>query len=145
METANYLCNRLPTKTRGHGEVIPGEKWWGSCQNLSHLCIFGNEVLIDIPKEKRIKTDIQQVLRGILIGYSNKPGPQKQSKSLLSAIHLSMNPYKVLNYCLTGNLKQAPAQSEKPPASQNHKENRERFLFFSKISFPLLKANNQCQ
>lgn len=72
METANYLRNRLPTKTRGHGEVIPEEKWSRSCQNLSHLRIFGNEVLVDIPKEKRIKTHIQHVWRGILIGYSNK-------------------------------------------------------------------------
>ena len=72
METANYLRNRLPTKTRGHGEVIPEEKWCGSRQNLSHLRIFGSEVLVDIPKEKRIKTDIQHVWRGILIGYSNK-------------------------------------------------------------------------
>ena len=53
METANYLRNRLPTKTRGHGEVIPKEKWSGSRQNLSHLHIFGSEVLVDIPKEKK--------------------------------------------------------------------------------------------
>ena len=72
METANYLRNRLTTKTRGHGEVIPKEKWSGSRQNLSHFRIFGSEVLVDIPKEKRIKTDIQYVWRGILIGYNNK-------------------------------------------------------------------------
>lgn len=72
METANYLRNRLPSKTRGHEEVIPEEKWSGSRQNLSHLRIFGSEVLVDIPKEKRIKTDIQHVWRGILIGYSNE-------------------------------------------------------------------------
>lgn len=72
METANYLRNRLPTKTRGHGEVIPEEKWSGSRQNLSHLRIFGSEVLVNIPKEKRIKTDIQHIWRGILIGYSNE-------------------------------------------------------------------------
>ena len=79
METANYLRNRLPTKTRGHGEVIPEEKWSGSRQNLSHLRIFGSEVLVDIPKEKRIKTDIQHVWRGILIGYSNKTNKHYQA------------------------------------------------------------------
>lgn len=36
MTMANYLQNRLPTKTRGHGEVIPEEKWCGNRQNLSH-------------------------------------------------------------------------------------------------------------
>ncbi len=40
--------------------------------NLSHLRIFGSEMLIDIPKEKKFKTDIQHVWRGILIGYSNE-------------------------------------------------------------------------
>ncbi len=72
METVNYLRNLLPTRTKGHGEVIPEEKWCGSRQNLSHLCIFGSEMLVDILKEKRIKTDIQHVWRGILIGYSNE-------------------------------------------------------------------------
>ncbi len=42
METANYLRNRLSTKTRGYGEVIPEEKLRGSRQNLSHLRIFSN-------------------------------------------------------------------------------------------------------
>lgn len=79
METANYLRNRLPTKTRGHGEVIPEEKWSRSRQNLSHLCIFGSEVLVDIPKEKRIKTDIQHVWRGILIGYNNETNKHYQA------------------------------------------------------------------
>ncbi len=32
MKTAYYLRNRLPTKTRRHGEVIPEEKWCGSRQ-----------------------------------------------------------------------------------------------------------------
>ncbi len=72
MKTANYLRNQLPTKARGHGEVIPEEKLCRSRQNLSHLRIFGSEVLVDIPKKKRIKTDIQDVWRRILIGYSNE-------------------------------------------------------------------------
>lgn len=61
MTTANYLQNRLPTKTRGHGEVIPEEKWCRNRQNLSHRRIFGSEVLVDIPKEKIIKIEIQHM------------------------------------------------------------------------------------
>lgn len=34
METANYLRNRLPTRTKSHGEVIPKEAWTGQRQNL---------------------------------------------------------------------------------------------------------------
>ncbi len=79
METANYLRNQLPTKTRGHWEVIPKEKWCVSRQNLSHLRIFGSEVLVDISKEKRIKTDIQHIWRGILIGYSNETSKHYQA------------------------------------------------------------------
>ncbi len=36
-------------------------------------------MLVDIPKEKRIKTDIQHVWRGILIGYSNKTSKHYQA------------------------------------------------------------------
>lgn len=34
METANYLRNRLPTKTKTHSKIIPEEAWTGSRQNL---------------------------------------------------------------------------------------------------------------
>lgn len=39
---------------------------------VSHLRIFGSEVLVDIPKGKGIKSDFQCVWRGILTGYSNE-------------------------------------------------------------------------
>lgn len=58
METVNYLYNQFPTKTREHGEIIPGEIWSKSCQNLSHLCIFGSEALVNILEKKRVKIDI---------------------------------------------------------------------------------------
>ncbi len=98
METTNYLCNRLPTKARGHREVIPEEKWCGSCQNLSHICIFGSEVLVDIPKEKKSKRISNTYREGsqsatvTRLANTTELWPQKQSKSSLSAIHLSMNP-----------------------------------------------------
>lgn len=70
METSNYLRNRLPTKSRGHGELIPEEEWTNRKQNLSHVRIFGSLVLVDIPHEKRSKSDFRKAWEGILIGYS---------------------------------------------------------------------------
>lgn len=72
METANYLHNQLLINTKRYKEVISEEKWSESRENLSHLCIFDSEVLVNIPKEKRIKTKIQHIWKRILIGYSNK-------------------------------------------------------------------------
>ena len=70
MEAANYLRNRLPTKSKNHGEMIPEESWTGQRQNLQHVRIFGRLVLSNIPQEKRTKSDHQKVSQGILIGYS---------------------------------------------------------------------------
>lgn len=57
METANYLCNRLPTKSKNHSKVISEEAWIGQYQNLWHVHIFSSLVLSNIPKEKRSKSD----------------------------------------------------------------------------------------
>ncbi len=70
METANYLRNKLPTRSKNHGEIIPEESWTGKRQNLQHVCIFGSLALSHIPDEKRNKSDYQKVWQGILIGYS---------------------------------------------------------------------------
>lgn len=34
METANYFCNKLPTRSKNHSEVIPEEIWTGQRQDL---------------------------------------------------------------------------------------------------------------
>ena len=60
METANYLRNRLPTRSRSHGELIPEEACTDKRQNLSHIRIFGSLVLANIPDEKRSKSDYQK-------------------------------------------------------------------------------------
>ena len=73
METANYLRNRLPTRSRSHGELIPEEAWTDKCQNLSHIRIFGSLVLANIPDKKRSKSNYQKTWQGILIGYSLTP------------------------------------------------------------------------
>ncbi len=70
METANYLRNRLPTRSKNHGEMIPEEAWTGQRQDLQHIRIFGSLALSNIPAEKRTKSDYQKVWQGILVGYS---------------------------------------------------------------------------
>ncbi len=69
MDTANYLRNRLPTKS-WRLELIPEESWIGEKQDISHLKVFGSLVSVVIPKEKRQKSDIYKNWRGIFIGYS---------------------------------------------------------------------------
>lgn len=78
METANYIRNRLPTKSKTHGEMIPEESWTSRRQDLRHIRIFGSLALCNIPDEKRSKSDYQKVWKGILIGYS--PDTTKHSR-----------------------------------------------------------------
>ncbi len=67
MKIANYLRNRLPTRSRSHGKIIPKESWIGKRQNFQHVCIFGSLALSHIPDKKRNKSDYQKVWQGILI------------------------------------------------------------------------------
>lgn len=69
MDTANYLQNRLPTKSQ-RGELIPEEDWTGEKQDVSHVKVFGSVVSVVIPKEKRYNSDIYKNWKGIFIGYS---------------------------------------------------------------------------
>ena len=55
METANYLQNRFPIRSKNHGEMIPEEAWTGRQQDLDHICIFGSLAFCNIPEEKRVK------------------------------------------------------------------------------------------
>ena len=70
IETTNYLQNRLSTRSRSHGELIPEEAWTDKCQNLSYIRIFGSLVLANITDKKRSKSDYQKTWQGNLIGYS---------------------------------------------------------------------------
>lgn len=69
MDTANYLWNRLPTKSQ-RGEIISEKNWTREKQTVSHVKIFGSAVSVVIPKEKRHKSDIYKNWKGIFIGYS---------------------------------------------------------------------------
>ena len=57
IETANYLRNRLPTRSKNHSEMIPEEAWIGRRQDLHHICIFGSLAFYNIPEEKRVKSN----------------------------------------------------------------------------------------
>lgn len=63
MDTANYLKNR-PVVQRHNESIIPGEKWTGNKQDISHLRIFGSTLSTHIPKEKRQKSDIKKTWKG---------------------------------------------------------------------------------
>lgn len=52
INTANYLCNRLPTKACNK---TPFELWTNIKPDISHLQIFGTKVYAKLPDEKRKK------------------------------------------------------------------------------------------
>lgn len=70
IKTANYLQNRLLTKTIAYEEIIFEKIWTKKKQNLQHICIFGSLALCNIPKEKRLKSHYQKIWEEIFIGYS---------------------------------------------------------------------------
>lgn len=57
IDTANYLQNRLPTKSQ-RGKLIPEEAWSNKKQDVSYLKVFKSLASMEIPKEKRYKFDI---------------------------------------------------------------------------------------
>ncbi len=71
MKTANYLQNRLPTRSKTYSKMISEEAWTGQQQDLLHICIFGSLAFCNILEEKREKSDQQRVWEEILIGYSS--------------------------------------------------------------------------
>lgn len=64
--TAAYVINRSPTKSLD-GKT-PIELWSGRKPNLSNLRIFGSEVMVQIPKERRQKWDAKS-RKLIFVGY----------------------------------------------------------------------------
>lgn len=60
-----YPKNRSPTSAVA---TTPYELWHGSKPDLSHLRIIGSTAYVHIPKEKRIKLDVN-THKGILVGY----------------------------------------------------------------------------
>ena len=66
VSTAVYLRNRSPTSSfKG---ATPYERWYGVKPDVEHLRIFGCNVMVHIPDEKRRKLD-KKSLRGVFVGY----------------------------------------------------------------------------
>lgn len=65
--TAVYLRNR--SVASGLNNKTPFELWTNRKPDLSHIRIFGSEVMVHIPKEKRLKWDSKSK-KQILVGFS---------------------------------------------------------------------------
>lgn len=65
--TAVYLRNR--SVASGLNDKTPYELWHKRKPDLSHVRIFGSEVMVHIPKEKRLKWDTKSK-KHILVGFS---------------------------------------------------------------------------
>lgn len=68
VNTANFLQNRLPTRTR---EKTPYEIWNSRKPDVSYFHIFGCEVYAHIPDELRRKLDVKAE-KYIFLGYSEQ-------------------------------------------------------------------------
>lgn len=69
IDAVNYFHNYLSTKRDGY-IIIPEEVGMNARQNLEHVRIFGSKLSTFIPMQKRSKSDIQKIWRGIFIGYT---------------------------------------------------------------------------
>lgn len=61
IEMANYFQNCLSIKTKYYKKLILEEKQSNKRQDISYIKIFYNEVLINILKKKRNKSNYQYI------------------------------------------------------------------------------------
>lgn len=66
VNTAVYILNR--TGTSSVKRKKPSELWYGKESDLNILRVFGSNVLVHLPKEKRTKWS-QKAESGIMVGY----------------------------------------------------------------------------
>ena len=66
VSTAAYLRNRCPTSS--FPGATPYERWFGEKPDVGHLRVFGCEVYVHVPDEKRRKLDPKAV-KGVFVGY----------------------------------------------------------------------------
>ncbi len=130
MDTANYLQNRLSTKSQKR-KLIPNEAWTKKQQDVSHLRMFRSLASVEIPKEKRHKSDIQKNLYRIFIGYSPdtvkhiRIGAPKTRQLLIASdpyIDESKQRAKLLvEYLIQSNPKRKLSTSESKPRGRPRK------------------------
>ena len=68
VNTANFLQNRLPTRTIGR---TPYELWYRKKPDVGNLHVFGCDALVQIPIEKRRKLD-KKAEKLTFVGYSDE-------------------------------------------------------------------------
>ena len=68
VNSAVYVLNRTGTSTVP--DISPHELWFGSKAKIEHLRIFGSDVFVHVPKEKRRKLD-PKAIKCIFVGYDN--------------------------------------------------------------------------
>lgn len=68
VNTAVHVLNRTGTSTVA--EKSPYELWYNKQPKIDHLRIFGTEVFVHVPKEKRRKFD-PKAIKCLFIGYDN--------------------------------------------------------------------------
>lgn len=67
VNTAVYILNRAgPSPVKGKS---PYQVWFNKDPSMDHLRIFGSEVYVHVPKEKRRKLD-KKAKKGVFVGYS---------------------------------------------------------------------------
>ena len=64
--TAAYLRNRCPTST--FQGATPYERWFGEKPDVDHLRIFGCDVYVHVPDQKRRKLE-PKAIKGVFVGY----------------------------------------------------------------------------
>ena len=67
-DTACYLVNRSPSSAME--DKTPKDVWTNKKPSLSHLRVFGCDVYVHVPKQKRTKLDIKYE-KCIFIGYKD--------------------------------------------------------------------------
>ena len=103
MDTANYIRNRLPTHARAK---TPEEGWTGITPDVSHIRIFGSVSYVHIPKEKRIKSDLNRTWKGILIGYTETNKHVKVWSVKTNSVHI-VSAYTIDETCRGSDLLQS--------------------------------------
>lgn len=68
INSAVYILNRTSTSTVKN--KTPWELWYGKQVTFNHLHVFGSEVYVHIPKEKRRKLDAK-AKKCLFVGYDN--------------------------------------------------------------------------
>lgn len=69
INTAAYIINRIPCRSTAENKT-PEELWSGIRPRISHLKVFGCQVMVHIPKQKRKKFDAKSN-ECIMVGYSD--------------------------------------------------------------------------